>query len=120
MCARMQRVPELIAVEGYSFGSKNAREQMGELGGIIRVALYEAGWPYVLVPPTLLKQFCTGKGNAQKNEMMRAVFKRWQYEAVDDNDADAKALAELGRAWNTGQWVPKAKKDAAKLGIVQL
>lgn len=87
--------PRVIAIEGYSMGSKFGREMAGELGGVLRVALWEAGYSYCNVAPGTLKKFVTGKGVAKKDVMMREVFRTWGYTAIDDNDNDAFALAQL-------------------------
>lgn len=86
-------------VEGYSFGSKNAREQLGEWGGILRLTLLQLGWDVVEVAPPSLKKFVTGKGNAEKDGVRMEVLKRWEYSSTDNNDADAYALMRLGVEW---------------------
>lgn len=64
----------LVAIEGYSYGSRNSHaHSLGELGGVIRVALFEAGIQFVVVPPTVRAKFATGKGNAGKAEVVSAV-----------------------------------------------
>lgn len=40
-----------------------------------------------------LKRYATGKGNADKSEMMTAAEKRWGVTPADDNEADAMMLA---------------------------
>ncbi len=90
--------PIRCAVEGYSMGSKNGREMAGELGGQVRLALWLRGIPFRDVPPTTLKAFVTGKGNADKEVMLREVYKRWGYDADDNNDCDAYALARYEMA----------------------
>jgi crossover junction endodeoxyribonuclease RuvC len=91
--------PGLAFVEGYAFGAKCAREQLGEWGGQVRLLAYELGWTLVVVPPSALKAFVCGKGNAPKEQMMLQIYKRWGYEAPDNNAADAYALMQLGIAW---------------------
>lgn len=86
-------------VEGYSFGSKNAREALGEWGGILRLTMLQLGWDVVEVPPSTLKKFVTGKGNAEKDGIRMEVLKRWDYSSSDNNDSDAYALMRLGVEW---------------------
>lgn len=65
---------EVVAVEGYSYASRNSQaHSLGELGGVIRVALREEGIPYIVIPPTSRAKFATGKGNAGKSEVVSAV-----------------------------------------------
>lgn len=91
----------IVIVENYSFGSRNSQAHAtGELGGVVRVALYAAGIPYVEVPPTCRAKFATGKGNAGKNEVISAISARtgitWSGAGADDL-CDAWILEECGR-----------------------
>jgi Holliday junction resolvasome RuvABC endonuclease subunit len=85
-----------IAIEGYAFGSQMSN-MLGELGGIVRLFIYEKfGIKPLLVPPTSLKKYVTGKGTGvQKNQMLLYVYKKWDVEFKDDNAADAYSLAKL-------------------------
>ena len=106
--------PELIAVEGYAHGAKFGREQAGELGGTLRVALWEAGFPYANIAVPTLKKFVTGQGNAKKDVMMREVFRKWAYEAVDDNDNDAYGLAQFAMRLHVREMQTKVFQTLAK------
>jgi len=88
----------MTAVEGYSMGSSNGREMAGGLGEAVRIELWKFGFQYIDVPPTVLKSFVAGKGNAPKELMLQQVLKRWGYEASDNNDADGYSLARFARA----------------------
>lgn len=48
--------------------------------------------------PSQLKKFVTGKGNVDKNVVMKAVYKRFQIDTDDDNTADAVVLGHIGLA----------------------
>ncbi len=62
------------AIEGYSFASRNSQaHSIGELGGVVRLRLWEMGIPYVEIPPTSRAKFATGRGNAAKNEVVSSV-----------------------------------------------
>lgn len=88
---------DLVCLEGYSFGSKGrAVFQAGELGGIVRHWLWSEEIPWIEIPPTQVKKFATGKGNVNKDQVMMQVYKRWGFEAPDDNQADAYVLAKIG------------------------
>lgn len=93
-CAR-ELPPGTLLVEGYAFGAKCSREALGELGGIYRMLAHERGWTIVVVPPSVLKLYVTGKGTAPKELMMLEVFKRWGYSAPENNSADAYSLMRL-------------------------
>lgn len=72
---------------------------LGELHGVIRVALFHAlnepGRYPIKVPPTVVKKYATGKGNAKKNEVMLAAYKHWGVEFQSDNMADSYVIARI-------------------------
>lgn len=89
---------ELVVVEGYSYGSQHSHAHaLGELGGVVRVALFEAGIPYLDIPPSTLKKYATGKGNAKKELVLVEAVKRLDYPGANDNEADALWLRAIGR-----------------------
>jgi len=89
---------DLVIIEGYSFAGKFNNSLQYELGTCIRMMMWVNGFKFVEVPPTSLKKFVTGKGNAKKDLMLLAVYKRWDFDTEDDNEADAYGLAQFGRA----------------------
>ena len=94
---------ECVLLEGYSFASRSGQAfSIGELGGVIRVAIYELGISLVEIPPTCRAKFATGKGNASKNEVISAVSARtgivWGNPGADDK-CDAWILEEMGLAY---------------------
>lgn len=96
-----------VCLEGYSFGSANRAHTMGECGGVTRLALLEyfrdrpQAFP-VIVAPTALKKFVTGSGKGQKDQMLLSVFKHWEVEFNDHNQADSYGLARVGAAMFCG------------------
>jgi crossover junction endodeoxyribonuclease RuvC len=113
-----------ICMEGYSNASKFGREQAGELGAIVKLAIYDyfdrfddghgdLRYP-TIVQPTSLKKFTTGNGTAKKNNMLLAVYKKWGFETSDDNLADAYSLAQLARTLHTGSAELAYEKEALK------
>lgn len=87
---------DLVVIEGYAYGRNNNREILGELGGVIRLLLWENDVRYLDVPPSTLKMYATGKGNAGKTEVVIAARERLGYSGHDDNEADAMWLYALG------------------------
>lgn len=84
-----------MAMEGYAYGAKLNREKLGELGGTVKLTWYAlTGEDPLIIAPTTLKQFATGKGRASKEEMIFAVQK-WDAEVTNHNVADAYALAYM-------------------------
>ncbi len=98
------QAPDLITIEGFSYGSKGRSVfDIAYLGWRIREDLEQLrvddGIPWLEVPPTQVKQFATGKGNANKEIILQQVYKRWGVEFSDNNQADAYVLAQIGRAY---------------------
>jgi len=89
-----------VAMEGYAYGSIMANK-LGELGGVVKLTLHSIakignGKDPMLVPPTSLKKYVTGRGNGvQKNQMLLQVYKKWGVEFPDDNAADSYGLAHI-------------------------
>lgn len=90
-----------IFIEGYGFGRTANIEPLFCVGTIMRYKLHVKGrGDYKVVPPTSLKQFVTGKGNANKDLMMMSVLKNWDIETKNNNEADAVGLAMFGLAYH--------------------
>jgi Holliday junction resolvasome RuvABC endonuclease subunit len=84
-----------VAMEGYAFGSQMAN-MLGELGGMVKLTLLDFGIYPLIVPPTSLKKYVTGKGQGiSKSQMLLHVYKKWDVEFTDDNAADSYSLARL-------------------------
>jgi crossover junction endodeoxyribonuclease RuvC len=89
----------LVVMEDFSFGSKGRGVfQIGGLGYIIRYHLWKNQIPFILIPPTVLKKFAAGKGNVDKNVVLKEIFKRWGADINDDNAGDAYVLYQIGRS----------------------
>lgn len=90
--------PDLVVIEHYAFSNKNTLVTLVEVGTGIRLALLELGIPWLEVPPTVLKKFTTGRGNAKKPEMAVFVKDQWGFVSKSDDVIDAYALAALGQS----------------------
>lgn len=88
--------PELVVIEGYAYGNTNSLVTLVEIGTMIRHVMYDLHIPWYDCPPTTLKKWCTGRGNAKKPEVGEAVFTRWGFKSPSDDVVDAFALAQLG------------------------
>jgi Holliday junction resolvasome RuvABC endonuclease subunit len=92
----------LAAIEGFSMGSKGKSAksiEIGAVGMMARVELWRRGIPFLEVPPSTLKKWISGHGNAEKSQMVKEVLKRWGYDAEDDDAADSYALVRLAERW---------------------
>jgi Holliday junction resolvasome RuvABC endonuclease subunit len=87
---------DLVVIENYSFNSRQGGEHLGELGGVVRLMLHETEHPYVELSPAKLKKLATGKGNANKSEVLAAAIRRLDYPGANDNESDAMWLRVAG------------------------
>src|SRR5690606_22186242 len=113
---------DVIAIEGFSYGSKGrgVAFQFG-YGYAVQIALHKNDFNYLIVPPSQVKKFATGIGNASKESMILPIYKRWGYEHESDNVRDAFILAQIARATKISTKLTKYQKeiiDALKKGAV--
>jgi crossover junction endodeoxyribonuclease RuvC len=98
---------DIAIIENYSFGAHGqAVFQMGELGGILRVSLYENETKFHTVAPATLKKFATGSGKSEKDNVLKCVYQKWNHDFTDNNIADAFVLAKIGQSiheWQNGK-----------------
>lgn len=88
----------LVVLENYAFASGNQAHQIGELGGVLRVGLWEAGTPVITVAPMTRAKFATGKGNSKKDEVMSHVSARTGIVFSNNDECDAFILRCMGLA----------------------
>jgi Holliday junction resolvasome RuvABC endonuclease subunit len=61
---------EQVAIEGYAYSALSNRIfQIAENTGLLKYKLFQRGIPVTVIPPTEVKKFATGKGNADKMSM---------------------------------------------------
>ena len=101
----LRKIPldvKLICMEDFFVPSNKMQIGSGiklaMLGTTVRLSLYERGMPFVIISPSQLKKFVTGKGTGEKSMIVREAYKRWGVDAKDDNQADAAVLAYLAEA----------------------
>jgi crossover junction endodeoxyribonuclease RuvC len=104
--------PDLVGIEGYAYGKHNRAHQIGEWGGIARLMLAGMKIPTIVMPPTSVKKFVTGKGNAPKDEMRLGVYKRWGMEFASNDEVDAYAVARMALACKQPHGLTKFQLEA--------
>lgn len=62
-------------IEDYSMGSKGKVFHIGENTGLLKHKLWTRDHKLILIAPTVLKKFATGKGNSDKLKMYEAFVK---------------------------------------------
>jgi crossover junction endodeoxyribonuclease RuvC len=92
---------ELVTMEDYTYlmnGGGGRVFGLGELGGMIKLLCYDLKIPMKIYNASSIKKWATGKGNAKKDLMIKAVFKKWDFDVDSDNIADAYAQNRLAYA----------------------
>ena len=64
---------DMAYIEDYSMGSKGRVFHIAENTGVFKYRMWQFGIHFQTIPPTVIKKFATGKGNANK-ERMQEVF----------------------------------------------
>lgn len=94
--------PIAAIIEGYSFGSKFSRaHSLGELGGVVKVALYGYGLNIVEVPPKCRAKFATGNGNSNKLDVLMSLKNQFPAQFFEDrgnDECDAWILEQMAYA----------------------
>lgn len=102
----LARGADIVLMEDVAFSKNKAyAKEIAGLAYLVRHALWKRDQPFLLAQSTSLKKFATGSGKAEKNMVLLSVFRRFEVEATNDNEADAIALLFLGRAL-VGDWEP--------------
>jgi len=60
---------ERVFIEGYSMGSRGRVFNIAENTGIFKYKLWQFQIPVMIIAPTVIKKFATGKGNSDKQKM---------------------------------------------------
>jgi crossover junction endodeoxyribonuclease RuvC len=93
--------PDVIFIEGYSFGSKHGGEKLAEYGGILRLTLLQdfVDTPIIEVMPLSLKKFITGAGKGKKIALIGAIASKYGVTFDSDDEYDAYGLALMAAAY---------------------
>lgn len=88
----------LVVLEGPSFNSVSvSSHDRAWLWGKVFDRMMLNGVPVVVVPPSSAKKWSTGKGNADKDDMVLAAGRMWPaLDGIKNDTADALALAGIG------------------------
>lgn len=89
----------LVVIEGPSYGSQASQAGHHERAGLwwlVVHKLWSENIHVAVAPPTSLKKYATGKGNAAKEIVFAAAVRRWPDLPLDNNSADALWLAAMG------------------------
>lgn len=87
---------KFVGIEGYAYDCVGRVFELGEIGGVLRLLLYEAQQAYIEIAPASLKKFAVNSAAAKKETMVHAAVAEGAL-VSDDNQADAFFLAMIAR-----------------------
>jgi Holliday junction resolvasome RuvABC endonuclease subunit len=91
--------PCRAALEGYSYDSTGKVFQLGEAGGMVKLAFWDARVPFLTVAPAQLKKYVANNHQASKELMLQRTREKWAVDFGDADDVcDAHGLAHIMRA----------------------
>jgi len=98
------------AIEGYAYAAPHMLPALGELGGVVKLALFQAGIPIHVVAPGTWKKVLCGNGRLDKKDAAVEIYKRYQVEYPRSQDTlDAWAVAMCCRRQLLGLDKPEPK-----------
>lgn len=85
-------------VEGYAFGRKNQLPQLGELGGVVKLALLREGVTLATVPPATARKLLLGKvpRSDAKEAVAAALWAAGAPRSWSHDETDAMAVLNFG------------------------
>lgn len=89
-------LPEYVYMEDYSFASTGRVFSIAENAGLLKHKMWISNQKFYTIPPTVIKKYATGKGNANKEAMEKAF--------INETTVDIKKLLGL----TPSQWNPSS------------
>lgn len=111
--AVMQMRPDLVAIEGYSYGSESQAHAIGELGGVVRYLLHDLCQPFMVIPPAQWRKQLFGR-NCRKDEVAKEAFKRYGIEFPELDVLEAWCVGTAGLRLRQGLDQPPAIRARRK------
>lgn len=111
--------PLAVGIEGAQFATSKDTSAHRRAGLWWRTVdlIFAAGVPVIEVPPSTVKKWGTGKGNANKDMMVATAARRWE-QVTQNDEADAAHLADLMTYLVGGGLVPRTKARDAILAKI--
>jgi Holliday junction resolvasome RuvABC endonuclease subunit len=93
------------AMEGYAYSKVNSGKvfELGEIGGVLKLALHDRSVPLIIATPNQLKKFVTGEQSADKEDVQKFIKTKWKEEIKQDDMSDAYGLAQVARVYTTNE-----------------
>ncbi|WP_282698048.1 hypothetical protein [Streptomyces sp. CC208A] len=114
------KAADLVVMEGPSYGhaALAGHEDLAGLRTLVRQFCFRRRIPYAVIPPSTLKLYGTGRGNAAKGEVRSAVADRYGIHtegAARYDEADAYVAMAAGMDWLGYSLAPVSERQARAL-----
>jgi Holliday junction resolvasome RuvABC endonuclease subunit len=107
--------PMIAVLEGYSYNSEGRLFEIGELGGVVKAALFDRKTRILTVAPLRLKKFIGVTRLNDKSLVIAAVKRRYKLDVgANDNLADAAVLARIGEVFLTDDSQYRAELEVVR------
>ena len=110
--------PTLVVMEDYAMGAggrnNNNVFKIGELGGALKLYLWENGFDVLMVAPTAMKSVIAYNGRAEKKDIVRALATLFDINVTQHDEADAAGLMVVGEMKLGLREATKEVKSTAK------
>lgn len=93
------------ALEGYAFARQAFVHSLGEVGAVVRLVLWDASIPFRVYDPQAVKIFATNRGNADKEQMIEAVQRKWGLDYMEFGQKPSGAAGNLADAFTIARMV---------------
>ena len=109
--------PKMIAIEGLAFGIVKTTSimQLAGLNYLTRERIINCDIDFIIVAPSTLKKFATGKGNGPKDLVMLELYKRYGESFTNNNAADAYGLAMMAYELISKNKIPAFQEETLKV-----
>ena len=114
--------PDLVVVEGYAFSRPNQAHQLGEMGGVVRLACWSTTRPTLELQPNVRAKWATGNGGAGKPEVLAAAVRELGYGGHSTDEADALWLLDIahhGYTTTSRRTPPSPKIGRARAEVLE-
>jgi Holliday junction resolvasome RuvABC endonuclease subunit len=114
------KAADLVVMEGPSYGhaALAGHEDLAGLRVLVRRYCWRRQIPYAVIPPSNLKLYAAGRGNATKGEVRSAVADRYGIHTEGParyDEADALTAAAAGLDWLGYPLAPVPERNAKAL-----
>ena len=97
--------PDIVVIEGAAYDKVFKVFDLGQLNGVVKYKLVEAGFKYIEIPPTSARKLVVDNGAAKKEEVAAIIASKFGYK---NNVLDIIDAFVIAKAYILG-YLPKVK-----------